>query len=65
MEQKDYKSQNVGNTRAKLGSSGHSRTTAIMNSFQLWLTTQDLHKISPVYIPERSKKGLRATSLTK
>lgn len=31
-------------------SSGHDRTAALMNSQQLWLPAQDLHKIKPIDI---------------
>lgn len=38
--------------------SGHSRTTALMNSQELWLPAQDLSKINPASIPAWRKEGL-------
>lgn len=38
----------LGEDRSKNVPSGHDRTLALMNAQQLWLPTQDPHKIKPV-----------------
>lgn len=39
-------------------SSGHAMVTAHMNSQQLWLHAQDLHKTEPISTPAFMKEGL-------
>lgn len=45
-------------------SSGHDRMTVLINSKQLWLPTQDQHKIKLVNIIARRRKGFTSILLT-